>query len=117
MKRRQPPPEAISLPDRLLAAVLAPLFFNVSVLIVMLVIFRHSHNLPRLLLSGADIPAGLFVLILAPTLTGFLAGTDRMVKLLGHCFYTHMESEQNIVATLFIWLVLLGSAYAVSHLS
>ncbi|WP_079435744.1 hypothetical protein [Zoogloea sp. LCSB751] len=116
MKRRQPPLEAVGLPDRLLAAVLAPLFFNISVLIVMLVIFRHSPRLPRFLLAGADIPASLFVMGLAPALTGFLAGTDRMVKLLGHCFYTHLENEQNIVVTLVIWLVLLGSAYAVSQL-
>jgi TRAP-type C4-dicarboxylate transport system permease small subunit len=39
------------------------------------------------------------------------------VKLLGHCFYTHLEGEQTIAVTLFLWLVLLGSAYAVSHLS
>lgn len=116
MQRRKPLPEAISLPDRLLAALLAPLFFNVSVLVVMLVVFRLSHRLPKLLLAGADIPASLLIMNPAPALAGFLTGTDKMVKLLGHCFYTHLENERNIVATLFIWLVLFGSAYTLSRL-
>jgi hypothetical protein len=110
-RKRQNVEDEPSLTDRLLAAALAPLFFNISILIVIAVIGGYSRRLARLLLSGAFFNTTTVVLIVLPAIIGFLSGTNGLVRFLGHAFYTHMESERDFRITVGIWVCISGVAY------
>lgn len=104
--------------DRLLAAVLAPIAFNISNLIMIACLFRRSssgigrfivNDLPML---GDFLLWGLFII---PAVVGFLVGMDRLILLIGHLFLTHSESERDGRITLAAWFGLILSAYLLSH--
>lgn len=97
-------------------AVLAPIFFNISIIIVLAVVFRHTRYLGRFLFYQAHWPGALILLIagLFPALAGFMLGTNRFAVLLGHFFYTNMEDEKDMGITLACWLTLIAIAYLLS---
>ncbi len=89
------------LSDRLLAALLAPVAFNLCVLILYALFFRVAT--PVELVSGPLV----IVLIAVPAAVGFAAGTDGFVRFLGHSFYTHEETERELRLTAAIWVVII----------
>lgn len=117
-KRRKPKEEnePPSFQDRLLMAVLAPIAFNISIIIVLATIFRRSRFLGRFLFyqshwSGFVV---LLVAILLPALAGFMMGTSKFVTLLGHFFCTNMENEKDMSKTIACWVTLVAITYLLS---
>ena len=100
-----------TLGDRLLAAVLAPLFFNVTALGVALAYmgrrplrtewFRDFLHMPRLVL----------VFTVFAAVVGFISGTRGFASFLGHSFYTHTESQRSPLFTAMIWTAVAILAY------
>lgn len=102
--------------DRLLIAVLAPIAFNISILIILAAFFRRSRLLGKFLFYQAHWPGLLIFLVagLLPALAGFLMGSRKFITLFGHFFYTNMEHEKDISKTFACWLGLIGIAYVLS---
>lgn len=95
-----------TLADRLLMAVLAPVVFNVSIVIALGTLFRRSSTLDNFLLhsSGDSSPWLLgFLLVGVPALAGFILGVNRCAVWLGHLFFTNMEHEKDPYKTGFAW--------------
>jgi hypothetical protein len=112
-RRRPPTASHVTLTDRLVAAFLAPLAFNIFLLICACVVLRRAspwHLGPW----PWDGPTAAWALVLLPALAGFVGGTDGLVALAGHAFLTHAEPEQRWWATLLIWAVIAGSACVVA---
>ena len=105
--------EALSLSDRLLAAVLAPVAFNISVIILLAVLFRRSRFIGKVLYNDIQLLGNflLLALVILPALTGFFTGTARFITLLGHFFYTNMEHENDARITAAAWACLFLVAY------
>lgn len=103
--------------DRLLAAFLAPVIFNISNLILIAVLFRRARGFGRFLFYDVPMLGGflLWGLLIIPALVGLLIGMDRLISLIGHLFYTHTESERNPAITVAAWGGLLLAAYILSH--
>jgi hypothetical protein len=107
------------LKDRLLMAFLAPILFNVAIVTVIAMFFRHSRLLGRVLYSGLHVP-GLMVWIttvLLPVIAGFMMGSARFATLFGHFFYTHSEIEKDLLKILAAWLGLFALAWFISDLA
>lgn len=109
--------EPVSLSDRLFAAVLAPVVFNISVIIVLAVFFRRSRFIGRVLYNDVQLLGGtlLLALVILPALIGLFMGTGRFVTLLGHFFYTNMEHEKDARITVAAWVCLFLVAYLLSR--
>lgn len=109
--------EGGGLADRLLAAFLAPVIFNLSNLILIAVLFRRARGFGRFLFYDVPMLGGflLWGLLITPALVGLLIGMDRLISLIGHLFYTHAESERNQAITVAAWGGLLLAAYLLSH--
>jgi hypothetical protein len=109
--------EPPSLSDRLFAAVLAPVVFNISVIIVLAVFFRRSRFIGRVLYNDIPLLGNFLLLALAilPALIGLFIGTARFITLLGHFFYTNMEHEKDAVITVAAWACLFLVAYLLSR--
>lgn len=108
--------EQPSLQDRLLMAILAPIAFNISIIIVLSIFFRHSRFLGRFLFYQAHW-SGILVLLVAgllPAAVGFMMGTSKFATLLGHFFYTNMEREKDMSKTIAAWIGLFVIAYLLS---
>jgi hypothetical protein len=105
-----------SLGDRLLTAVIAPIAFNLSIIILLAVFFRRSRFIGRILYNQLHAPFSilLIVLVAIPALIGLVIGMSRFITLLGHFFYTNLEHEKNLGITLFVWFCLLLTTYCVS---
>lgn len=99
--------------DRLIAAFIAPIFFNLSMLIVIAVLFRRRHFWDFWFSHWPTATVLLMTLVL-PVAAGFIAGTGRFTTLLGHLFYTHQEHEQDLLKTLAAWAALIGLAWLLS---
>lgn len=108
--------ELPSFQERLLMAVLAPIFFNLSILIVLAVFLRRSLRLGAYLFYHPHWPGALIFLIAValPALAGFTMGVKRFATLLGHFFYTNMEHEKDVKITLASWVGFLLIAYLLS---
>ncbi len=102
------------LPDRLLAALLAPIFFNLSMLIIIAVLFLHHRRFSDFWFSYWPPGTLLRVTLMLPVAAGFLSGTRRFTTLLGHLFYTHQEHEQDLLKTLAAWAAFIGLAWLLS---
>lgn len=109
--------EPPGLADRLGAAVLAPIVFNISILIVLSTFFRRSGAIGRILFNHSYFSGSFLWLALAllPALAGYLIGTARFITLLGHFFYTHMEHEKDARVTVAAWGCLFLLAYLISR--
>jgi len=113
--------EEVGLADRLLAAFLAPIFMNISVLIVVASIFDHSYFMSRMFFNYTHLPfsAGkLYVIALCviPAILGFVMGTTRFFNFAGHCFMTNVRDQENdFRITALIWAGILGLSYFVAQ--
>lgn len=112
-KSTGPQPEQPGLADRMLMAVLAPIVFNFSIIIVIAMFFRRSRYLGRYLVYPADISGSLVFLAVCvfPAIAGFLMGSRRFATLLGHFFYTNMDHEKDTAKTIAVWAGLILLAY------
>jgi hypothetical protein len=122
MRGRLPPSSTNNgdsgLTDRLLAAFLAPVIFNISNLIMVGLLFRRSSSgFGRFLVQ--DVPKLgsflLWALLIIPALVGLIIGMDRLIKLIGHLFYTNTENERDQTVTLAAWVCLLLAAFLLSR--
>ena len=116
MKRRREEEDAGSpgIVDRILAALLAPIFFNVSAFIVASLYWRR-HPIRSGFIDDYLHLARLALLFSAiAALAGFVFGTRGFADFLGHAFYTHSESQRNPLATTLIWIGIAVLAYDVS---
>lgn len=91
-----------SLENRLLTALLAPLFFNFSLFIILALISRRSRLLGMAVLSHGI--GWLALLIALPAIAGFWMGTAKFATFLGHLFFTNMEHERDIRITVVSWV-------------
>ncbi len=97
-------------------ALLAPIVFNISIVIVIALVFRRTVFLGRFLFYQTYW-SGFFVVLVAgllPTVVGFMMGTNKFTTLLGHFFYTNMDDEKDIRKTISCWLCLFCIAYLLS---
>jgi hypothetical protein len=96
----------IDLADRIVAALLAPLVFILSLLIVYFVFFRRSvpSSHPWIITSVRDVYGIILAAVICPAIFGFAAGTDGVVSALGHMFLTHPR-DKNIRKTLIYWTI------------
>ena len=107
--------EDVGLVDRLFAAFLAPIFMNISVLIVAASVFDRSRYTSRMFYHYTQFPfsAGkIYVISLCviPAILGF-----RFFNFAGHCFMTNVRDENNdIRITALIWVCILGVSYFVA---
>lgn len=112
--------EKVGLVDRLLAAFLAPIFMNISVLIVVASLFDHSHYMGRMFYDYTNFPffSGKFYVIslcVIPAIIGFVLGTARFFNFAGHCFMTNLSDQKNdIRITAVIWACIFGVSYFVA---
>jgi len=97
-------------------AVLAPVVFNISIIIVLAMVFRRSRFLGRFLFYQAHWSGFVVVLVAGflPAIAGFMMGTSKFATLLGHFFYTNMEHEKDMSKTIACWLGLFVIAYLLS---
>lgn len=114
--------EKTSLLDRFSTAIMAPIAFNFSILIVLSLMFSGTRKYilyfknPVRLLYGVPGNYLLLVSILLPALVGFMLGMNRFTTLYGHFFYTNSESERSVSMTVLVWAILLLTAYILSTL-
>ncbi len=115
-------PEGFDLVDRMFAALLAPLFMNISVLIMVAWLFKRSYPFSEELLyyflniQFLDNKLYVVSLIVIPCIIGFVFGTNGFVKFAGHCFMKNFPKEENnIVITVVIWSCILGLSYFIAQ--
>jgi hypothetical protein len=107
----------ISILDRALTAIVAPILFNISILLIASQIFGKSLRLGVYhRTSWLSDPIFLIGCILLPTLLGFILGSSAFATLLGHFFYTNHESKRSPTMTCTVWVVLFFTAYLLSKI-
>lgn len=119
--RRRPSPDddPPTLVERLIMAILTPVMFNLSLLILVSSVFKRSWYMRRALLyPGAYTSVWLIALLLVglPALLGFCLGAKRGATLLGHFFYTNMEHERSLQKTALAWASLFLISYLLAKL-
>lgn len=119
---KQPKDDAIapSLGQRLLAALLAPIVFNASLLLLSGALFKHSRSSDRILLAPFthnSIEFALLVLIGLPALAGFVLGPAHGLGLLSHLLFLNPPAERSLPKTLLAWGCLLLIAYLIHRLT
>lgn len=104
--------------ERLAMAVLAPVMFNVSILIMIGTFFKRGRFLEKLLAPTLLTSPWLlgFLLIGVPAITGFVLGVNRLATLLGHFFMTNDGEEKSLLKTLCAWGSLFLLVYCISRL-
>lgn len=109
--------EKITVLDRALTAIVAPLIFNISILLIANQIFGKSlrfgvyHRT-----SWLSDPIFLIGCLLLPILLGFILGSSAFATLLGHFFYTNHASKRSPKKTVTVWIVLFSLAYLLSKI-
>lgn len=100
----------IPLPDRIIAAVLVPLFFNLSIFLALSAFI--SYYRPRWVYFGLfGIPSFSYLVVfwILPALIGLALGTLRVANLLGHLFFTHTHPHDNDWrVTTGLWCLVIG---------
>ena len=96
--------DSVSLSERIWSAVLTPVFFNIG-LVIFLAIDSSSWRFARHLRSiyGSSELAP-YVMLVMPAAVGFVAGSRRTSKIMGHALWTNHESEKSVLATVLVWL-------------
>lgn len=109
--------EEITLLDRALTAIVAPILFNFSILLIASQIFGKALRVGHYQrMSWLSDPLFLIGCVLMPTLLGFILGSSAFATLLGHFFYTNHESERSTKMTCTVWVVLFVTAYLLSKI-
>ncbi|MDO5693969.1 MAG: hypothetical protein Q4G70_16070 [Pseudomonadota bacterium] len=107
-RNQEPSPGLV---DRLLCAVLGPVFVNVSILLT-LAVFKKNYfgdwwfsNFFSIW-AWSNLPthkAPLVLTVLVPAVLGFLLGSKHFATLIGHMFYTNHPNERSEWITGAIW--------------
>ncbi len=96
----------VTLGERAVAALLTPLLFNAAVIISVAMLSKRTHYL---LFHLDDIYRslghGAVMLLVAPAVVGFMAGSEGTATLFGHAFWTHHEHQRSWLATGLVWAV------------
>ena len=109
------PSEEITWRERVLAALVASVAFNLSTFLLIAVFFRGLRGLPGTVLLP---PLALVVVLtVVPAVAGFCLGFTRLVPLLGHTFYTNPKPGREPRITVGIWLVFAVCTYLVGVLA
>ncbi len=112
--RRMQAPQ-VTLGERVVAALLTPLLFNAAVIISVAMLSKRTHYL---LFHLDDVyralGSGAVMLLVAPALVGFLAGSEGTANLFGHAFWTHHEHQRSWLATALVWAVFGGAVMYVN---
>ncbi len=114
--------EIPSIWDRIGTAILAPVAFNFSIIIVVSLLFSGGRKYilyfsnPVRLLYGVPGNYLLLITIILPAIIGFILGLSKFTSLYGHLFYTNADSEKSISVTILVWVILLITAYILSSL-
>lgn len=109
-----------SLWDRLGAAILAPIAFNFGIVIVVSLISGNVRSPllnPFRWLYGVSASYLLLVSIVLPAVAGFIMGMTKFTTLYGHFFYTNSDDEKSVRMTIFVWFVLLFTAYVLTRVN
>ena len=109
---------APGLQDRLLAAVVAPIAFNLALFIVyaMMVRYLRGPGAFAVAFSGASLTIPVIaVSVVVPIVVGFIFGTRGFVTFLGHSFYTHHQRERDWRITAAIWVAILVIAFLLTR--
>jgi hypothetical protein len=103
-RRIRPQKQAVTLSDRIVSAILTPVFFNIF-LVIVIAINSSSMQFARHIRSiyGASAMA-VYVMLLLPALTEFIAGSSGTAKIVGHAFWTNHDAEKSVLATAAVWL-------------
>ena len=90
-------------------AILAPLLFNLSLLLALAVVARRSIAFTHFALLRFSLLGWVLavVLIAIPALAGFMLGGIKCGRILGHLFYTNNENEKSVNKTVLAWVILL----------
>ena len=94
----------VTLSERVFMAGLAPIFFNLAMIITVVYDtspFRAMYTLKRMYFTSG--PTG-WLMVLIPAIVGFLAGIDGSARWLGHAFWTHHPNERSWIATVLVWV-------------
>lgn len=97
--------------ERLVAALVAPLVFNVSLFFLFGVFFRARRGFASLLFLS---PTFLVVLVVIPAIAGLALGIERFATVLGHSFYTNPAGKRDVRITIAIWAGLFACSYIIS---
>jgi hypothetical protein len=102
--------------ERIVMALLAPIFFNISLLICFSLLFRRSRFLLDIFTFETPMSGWgwIAILIFVPAITGYLLGVEKCATLLGHFFYTNMEHEKDLRKTVCAWACFFLIAYIIS---
>jgi len=108
-----------SIADRLLAACLAPIVFNFSILLVLSSKLTHGRHIffPFRRLHHVSGDFVLFCFFLLPVIAGFVMGMTRLTTLLGHFFFTNHREVRDYRKTIAAWACLLLIAYLLSEVN
>lgn len=102
MRPRGAQTPTVTLSERLVAAALTPLFFNLSLLI--LAAYSSGYTFRHLLHWYAQLGRDVWLMLAIPAVVGFLAGTDGTARLMGHAFGTQPAPERSLVMSVLVWL-------------
>ena len=105
----------VTLGERVVAALLTPVFFNAAVVIVVATLFKRGLYLFTSLHSVyGHLGKGGLMMVVAPAIVGFLAGSEGTARLFGHAFFTHHESQRNRLVTALVWAVFAAAVWFVN---
>lgn len=116
MDSKQTKEDLLSLKDRLFTAILAPIIFNLGMLITALALRVHRDRFIFDALYGAG-KMLLLTNIAIPATLGFMLGSKRFSTILGHFFYSNIDYEKSWLKTILCWLVFLLLNYLVLNLN
>lgn len=103
--------------DRILSAIISPVIFNLSVVIMLGVLNKKGYWFRVSLGDIQSIALGytgqkLFLLfVLVPAIYGLIFGSKGVSEFIGHAFYSNMPEQKNMAITLSIWATILLTAY------
>ncbi|HYN53837.1 MAG TPA: hypothetical protein VES38_03950 [Methylotenera sp.] len=105
--------------DRFFSAIIAPIIFNIAVVITLGILSSKSYNY-LFRVSFGDISSlilgytgqKLFILfVIIPAIYGLVFGSRGVSEFIGHAFYTNTLEQKNKFITCSIWLIILATAY------
>ena len=96
--------ERVTLGERLVAALLTPIFFNAAVVIAVALLSKNMFYVwPSLTRTYAVMGKAVWLCVLVPAVVGFLAGSEGTARIFGHAFLTHGEGEKSLWVTALVW--------------
>jgi hypothetical protein len=116
MRYKQSKNNSLSFKDQLLTAILAPIIFNIGMLITALALRVHRDRFIFEALYGTG-KLLLLTNIAIPATLGFMLGSKRFSTILGHFFYSNIDYEKSWLKTILCWLGFLLLNYLVLSLN